>query len=250
MKKLLYWIPTSIFLLNFGLLLVVFHILQVIAYNVFGYTAHKKTVDSLMWWLNRNLIFVGSLVKIDNLAGNLPTDKPMIVVSNHHSVFDITTIGYALRKHHPKYISKNSLGKGIPSISYNLRKGGSVLIDRDNPKEAIRVIGAFCEYLNEKKYAGVIFPEGTRSRDGKVLPFKAMGLVKMLREMPDATVVPVALENFWHIEEFRWKPVPFGYPLRCTILPAIDRSAFSDKEIVKKVEELIKEKAESRLEKI
>ena len=42
-----------------------------------------------------------------------------------------------MRKWHPKFISKKELGKGIPSVSYNLKYGGSALIDRKDPKQAL-----------------------------------------------------------------------------------------------------------------
>lgn len=248
MKKILYWIPTSIFLLVFGILIVINHVFQVIAYQVFGYQAHKKVVDSLLWWLNHIILIVGYTYKVENLAGDLPTDKPMIIVSNHQGMFDISMIGYTLRKHHPKYVSKIELAKGIPSISYNLRYGGSVVIDRKNGKDAIIKIKAFSKYLNENNRAGVIFPEGTRTRDGKMRPFKAIGLKVMLRDMPDATVVPVALENFWHIEKYGLMPVPFGYKLKCTILPSIDRTKHNDNEVIAILEEQIKAIAERNIE--
>lgn len=244
MKKILYWIPTSIFLVIFGLLLVIFHVLQVIAYNVFGYQAHKKVLDSLLWWLNHIIFIVGYPYKIDNQAGDLPTDKPMIIVSNHQGMFDISMIGFTLRKHHPKYVAKAALAKGIPSISYNLRNGGSVLIDRKNGREAIQKISEFSKYLNENNRAGVIFPEGTRTRNGKMLPFKPIGLKVMLKAMPNATVVPVALENFWTIEKYRLRPIPFGKTVKCTILPPIDRTKYNNNEIVQLLETQIKAIAE------
>lgn len=241
MKKILYWIPTSIFLLVFGILIIIFHALQYLGLKIFGYEGQRNAVDGLMWCLNHILKIVGSPFTVDNQAGDLPTDKPMIIVSNHQGMFDITMIGVHMRKHHPKYVSKASLAKGIPSISFNLRHGGSVLIDRNNGREAIVKIKEFCQYLKKHNRAGVIFPEGTRTRDGKMRPFKPIGLKVMLKEMPDATVVPVAMQNFWHIERYGLRPIPFGHRLKCTILPALDRSQFkNDNEIIQEIERQIK----------
>lgn len=247
MKKILYWIPTSIFLLVFGILIVINHGFQVLANKFFGYQAHKKVVDSLLWWLNHIILIVGYTYKVENLAGDLPTNKPMIIVSNHQGMFDISMIGYTLRKHHPKYVSKIELATGIPSISYNLRHGGSVVIDRKNGKDAILKIKKFAKYLNENNRAGVIFPEGTRTRDGKMREFKAIGLKVMLRDMPDAIVVPIALEDFWYIERYGLKPVPFGRKITCTIMPPIDRTKYNDNEIIALLEEQIKAVAERGL---
>ena len=240
MKKILYWIPTSIFLIVFGFLLVFFHALQYLGLKVFGYEGQRNAVDGLMWCLNHILKIVGYPFTVIDQAGDLPMDKPMIIVSNHQGMFDISMIGVYMRKYHPKYVSKHTLAKGIPSISFNLRHGGSVLIDRKKGKEAIVKIKVFCKYLNENNRAGVIFPEGTRTRDGKMLPFKPMGLKVMLKEMPDATVVPVALENFWTIEKYGLRPVPWGKRLKCTIMPPIDRSKYTNNEIIELLEQQIK----------
>ena len=79
-------------------------------------------------------------------------------------------------------------------------------------------------------------------------PFKAIGLKVMLRDMPDATVVPVALGNFWHIEKYGLMPVPFGRKIKCTILPPIDRTQYNDNEVIALLEEQIKAIAERNIE--
>lgn len=225
MKKFLLWIPTVIFFLVFGLILLVFHPLQVMALKL-GYIHHKRTVDTMIWCINHALLLVGSPIRYRGreVLANLPKDKPLILVSNHQSMFDIPAIGWVFRAHHPKYIAKVSLAKGIPSISYNIRNGGSIYINRKDRKAAIRQINAFADYLNRTNRSGTIFPEGTRSRDGQVKPFKPGGLLQMLECMPEAIVVPIALHNFWKITRFGMKPIPFGTRLGCTILPPPDRS--------------------------
>ena len=54
------------------------------------------------------------------------------------------------------------LGRGILSVSFNLRNGGSVLIDRKKPVESINKIKTFAQKVNREKWSAVIFPEGTR----------------------------------------------------------------------------------------
>jgi 1-acyl-sn-glycerol-3-phosphate acyltransferase len=76
---------------------------------------------------------------------NLTVGKPLIIVANHQSTYDIPPIIWYLKKFHPKFISKKHLGKGIPGVSYNLRNGGSVLIDRRRRDEAIKLIKIFAE---------------------------------------------------------------------------------------------------------
>lgn len=235
MRKIIYWIPTLIFGVTFFLILLFFHPLQVLA-RAISYQAHKVTVDAMIWSLNQSLLLIGMRRKTIKHVKQLPTDRPLILVSNHQSMFDIPTIGQIFRKHHPKYIAKKSLAKGIPSISYNIRHGGSITIDRKNKESAVSTIQQFCEYLNKHNFAGCIFPEGTRSKDGNVRPFKKLGLVTMLEQMPNAVIVPIVLQNYWIIGKYNMTPIPFGVPLRCIVLEPIERVNKSVDQIVAEIE--------------
>ncbi|MEM6700398.1 MAG: lysophospholipid acyltransferase family protein [Bacteroidota bacterium] len=195
----------------------------------------------MIWSINICLLLVGARRKIKNLAGDLPSDRPMIIVSNHQSMFDIPAIGGLLQKHHPKYISKKSLAKGIPGVSINIRRGGSAVIDRRDKEGAIKAIDNFCQYLNENNYAGCIFPEGTRSKDGSLAGFRVGGLKHMIEAMPNATIVPVVLGHFWKIGRYNMAPIPFGIPLRCTILPAVERTHKDTLQLITEIEEQIKQ---------
>ena len=187
-------ILTPLFFLVFGLILVLFHPIQVIARNVFGAKAHDKTVFALNFWLMKALHILGVSYSFHNFK-KLPKDVPIIIISNHQSMWDIPTIIWKFRAHRPKFVAKKELAKGIPSISYNLRNGGSVSIDRKDPKGAILKIKAFAKLVKENCFAVCIFPEGTRSRDGKVKPFKVAGVKTLMDEIPEALVVPVAIKN-------------------------------------------------------
>ena len=88
---------------------------------------------------------------------NLTTGKSLIIVANHQSAYDIPPIIWYLKKFHPKFISKKQLGRGIPGVSYNLRNGGSVLIDRSRPEESIGLIKIFAQKLERNKWSAVIF---------------------------------------------------------------------------------------------
>ena len=139
---------TVIFYLLFGLDLLIFHPIQWLFFNVFGYQAHKKSVDYLNFFILACLRVLGTTFKI-KVPENLPNDAPIIIVSNHQSLWDIPPLIWHLRKLHPKFVSKIELGKGIPSVSYNLRHGGAVLIDRKNPRQALSEMLKFANYLSE-----------------------------------------------------------------------------------------------------
>lgn len=242
MKKILLWIPTIPFLLGFGLILLVFHVLQVIALKL-GYRAHNMVVSGMIFFLNLNLWWLLSPVKFTNLAKNIPKNKPAIIVSNHQSMFDIQAIAQILKKQHPKFISKKSLAYGIPSVSYNIRNGGSVYFERPKREdsesiktrkrtEAINKLNDFTIYLNQTNRAGVIFPEGTRSKDGHLKEFKKQGLLTMLENMPNATIIPVALDGFWRLTQYRLKPMGCWLNLSCTVLPIVERANKSYEDII------------------
>ena len=144
MLKLLSYPLTVIFFLLFGLVLVIFHPIQWLCLKVFGYNAHKKSVSILNWFIMRCTNVLGTRYSFKN-DQNIPTDRPLIIVTNHQSMYDIPPIIWYMRKYHPKFVSKIELGKGIPSVSYNLRHGGSALIDRKDPKQSIT------ELLNPSK---------------------------------------------------------------------------------------------------
>ena len=137
-------------------------------------------------------------------------DRPHIIVSNHQSMYDIPPIIWYMRRLHPKFISKKELGKGIPSVSYNLRHGGSVLIDRKNSKKSLNAIKGFGSYLSQYKRSGVIFPEGTRSKNGKIKAFHQNGLKALLQSCPEAIVVPVSINNSWKLQQWGMFPLPIG----------------------------------------
>lgn len=212
MRKLLA-IPLSVvFYLAFGLCLVVFHILQVICLGLFGYQAHKKSVDILNFFLLRCLNLLGNRVVFRNQF-NLTRDQPHIFVANHQSMFDIPPLIWHLRHYHPKFIAKKELGKGIPSISYNLAHGGSALIDRKNSTQALAAIKSFGQYLKKNKRSAVIFPEGTRSRTGIPKAFSRNGMKTLLDECPLASIVPITINNSWKLQAYGAFPMNIALKL-------------------------------------
>ena len=104
MKKLLDYLLSSLYLLYFFLALGVFHLVQVVAWNVFGPKTHKKSVDMLNGFLTYGLCITGSWATYHKL-GEIPDNRPIIFVSNHQSMFDITGIVWFLRKYYPIFVS-------------------------------------------------------------------------------------------------------------------------------------------------
>ncbi len=230
MKKIIAFPFSILFYLVFGSILVVFHVIQIVALRGFGYQAHKTSVDFLNLCITRSLLLLGTRVSFNNPIPIL-SNQSYIIVSNHQSLYDIPPIIWYLRKTHPKFISKKELGKGIPSVSYNLRHGGSVLIDRKDRRQAITSIIDFGEYLTKHKRSGVIFPEGTRSRDGKLKKFHESGLQTMIKYTPEALVLPVSIQNSWKLQQWGSFPLPVGVKIQFKVHEPISAKAHTFKEI-------------------
>lgn len=166
-------------------------------------------VSLLNWSLMRSTNVLGTTYRFTN-PYDIPTDRPLIIVTNHQSMYDIPPIIWYMRKHHPKFVSKKELGKGIPSVSYNLRHGGSVLIDRKDAKGSLMEIGKLGFYIEKYNRTAVIFPEGTRSRDGHPKPFKPMGLKMLMKKAPSALIIPISINNSWKLVRFGKFPMGLG----------------------------------------
>src|SRR5690554_5158510 len=114
-------------------------------------------------------------------------------------MFDIPPLIYYLRKHHAKFISKIELTRGIPSISFNLLHGGGANIDRQDSKQSIAEILKLAKNMKKNKWSVVIFPEGTRAREGIMKSFHVGGIATILKKVPDALIVPIAINQSWRM---------------------------------------------------
>ncbi len=238
MQKIISYPLSIIYYILFGTTLVVFHIIQWLCFNLFGYEAHKKSVDILSFFLVANTYVLGTRYEIKGMD-RLPKDIPLIIAANHQSLYDITTISWFMRKTHPKFISKIELGKGIPSISYNLNHGGSVLIDRKDPKQSLSAIKNIAQYIETNKRTVVIFPEGTRSKTGKPRKFAENGLKILCKYAPSAYVAPVTINNSWKMTRWGSFPLGLGNKIIVTIHDPLSVMDIPFPEIFKKTEQAV-----------
>ncbi len=216
MQKIISYPLSVIYYLLFISTLIIFHPIQWICFNVFGYEAHKRSVAIMNFFLLRNTHVLGTTYDFQN-RDVLPNGVPLIIVSNHQSLYDIIPIIWFMRKWHPKFVSKKELGKGIPSVSYNLRHGGSVLIDRKDAKQALTEIKKMGEYIEKHNRSAVIFPEGTRSKDGVPKKFSESGLKLLCKYAPSAYIVPISINNSWKMVRFGQFPMGLGNRITFTI---------------------------------
>ncbi|AOW08874.1 lysophospholipid acyltransferase family protein [Flavobacterium gilvum] len=239
MQKLISYPLSLIVLILVLLTLVVFHPIQWICLHVFGYQAHKKSVDYLNFILLKIVLLLGTTFSCKN-AESVPKGVPVIFVANHQSLYDIIAIIWFLRRYHPKFVSKKELGKGVPSVSFNLRHGGSVLIDRKDPKQAIPTIKKIADYIEKHKRSAVIFPEGTRSRNGIPKEFAQTGLKILCKNTPSAYVVPISINNSWKLLRYGTFPYGLGSHISLEIHDAFAVKDFEFNEIMQKTESSVK----------
>jgi 1-acyl-sn-glycerol-3-phosphate acyltransferase len=159
-------------------------------------------------------------------------------------MYDISPIVRAFRKHHVKFISKKELGKKIPSISYNLRKGGSVLIDRKNGAQSIKEILKLGRKMEDKNWSVCIFPEGTRSKYGQLRTFHLAGFKTLLKASPNALIVPFAIDGNYKLHRWGQFPLNIGIKLKYTALEPIARQELNDEDLL----ELIRAKIAASLQ--
>ena len=240
MQKLISYPLSIIYYLCFGFFLVIFHPIQWICFNVFGYQAHKKSVDYLNFFLVRCTNLLGTSYQFENTEF-IPKNVPVIFVANHQSLYDIVAIIWYLRDYHCKFVSKKELGNGIPSVSYNLNHGGSVLIDRKDPKQAIPLIKGLSEYIENNTRSAVIFPEGTRSKTGSPKLFAVNGLKMLYKFAPDAYFLPITINNSWKMTKFGQFPLGLGNKLEFQIHEPMKISEYKFEEIFEKTEKVITE---------
>ncbi len=233
-KRIFSYPLSVIFYLFFVLTLLIFHPLQWLGVHLGGTKAHRGVINLMNLCLLRCLHALGVTFSFKN-DHKLPKDRSLIIVSNHQSMFDIPLISWYLRRHKPKFISKIELGKGMPSVSYNLRHGGHVLIDRKNPKQSVPALSKFGRFIAKNKYSAVIFPEGTRSRDGNPKEFAPTGLKILFKNAPEALVVPVTINNSWKLVKYGNFPMGIGLHLTLEVQEPIEIKEFETQELLEKI---------------
>jgi 1-acyl-sn-glycerol-3-phosphate acyltransferase len=240
MKKFFGYILTPFSALAFMLSLCIFHPVQWVCYRFFGYKAHKRSVDLLNLCLVRSIYFTGNTVKFTNHQ-SLPPGRPIIFLANHQSMLDIPPLIWYLRKYNAKFISKIELTSGIPSISYNLKYGGGANIDRKDSRQSIAEIVKLAERMKANKWSAVIFPEGTRSKDGNIKPFQIGGIATIIKKCPEVLLVPIVIRNSWKIVKFGFFPLNAFTSMSLEVLPAIEPGKTPIDELILTLENRIRE---------
>jgi 1-acyl-sn-glycerol-3-phosphate acyltransferase len=191
------------------------------------------------WWSRGVLGSAGVHLHVRSGATFDPK-RSYVVMSNHVSSVDIWAIFLAV----PiplRFIAKKQLGQ-IPLFGWAMRAGRFIFIDRQNAASARRTIDHAAERIRGGSSV-VIFPEGTRSRDGKLGPFKKGGFHLAINS--GAEVVPVAIRGTREVMprgSLLIRPgdvsIEIGEPISTQGLGPDDRQALLDK-VRARIEEML-----------
>jgi 1-acyl-sn-glycerol-3-phosphate acyltransferase len=153
-----------------------------------GYFAHWCART----WSRLILRTTGVTVEVSGLDRLVP-GRTYIFVSNHQSIYDIPILFWSL-PFQLRIIAKESLGR-FPFLGWHLRRTGHMLVNRARPDRV--AIFAWASALTSNGLSLIVFPEGTRSRDGRVGRFKGGSFFLALEA--GLPVVPLSVVGSRHV---------------------------------------------------
>jgi 1-acyl-sn-glycerol-3-phosphate acyltransferase len=180
-------------------------------------------------WSRDILAAAGTPVIAEGLE-QIPRDQPVLYASNHSSMFDIWAL-FATLPGSLRFVAKQELFR-IPLLGGAMRAVGHIPIDRAARKRSFEAYDEAARTIR-RGFSGVVFPEGTRSRTGELLPFKnAPFALAIAAQVP---VVPIYVHDTFEIlpkGAWRLRPRPIrllaGAPIPTAGLGPDDRERLRD----------------------
>jgi len=186
-------------------------------------------------WISRNwarfmLFPTGVRLTIEGRE-RLKPGQPYYFVGNHQSAIDIPIIMLATGGD-VRFMAKDTLFK-IPIMGPAMVRCGYVPIDRNDARSALRALKLALERMKHDPISFAMFPEGTRTYDGRLLPFRKGALkIGLLSGMP---VVPFSIDGAWRVNDrarFEIKPGPvrvvFHEPIPVETLSRLNSTELRD----------------------
>lgn len=132
-------------------------------------------------------------------VGRLPTSDPVLVVANHQSLVDICVLTLMADPYIPGFVARTRYARFVPLVSPCIRLAGCPAIDpKKDPRGAARIMA---EAARTHPHGLLVFPEGHRTTDGSVRPFRTSGLLAILgaRRLP---VYLAVTDGLWAARRF------------------------------------------------
>ena len=146
------------------------------------------------WILRMARVILGIRLDVSGIEG-IEKKKAYIFMSNHLSIIDGPLL-FMLIPQYLRVILKKEAFR-IPIIAQAMRQIGFIPVDRKRLKGGKESIDRASRMIREKGFSFLIFPEGTRSRDGELQPFKRGGVFLALNSRVD--ILPVTIKGTYEI---------------------------------------------------
>lgn len=149
-------------------------------------------------WIAKSLTALIRLggARID-IEGTIDCAQAGVVIMNHQSVLEIPAMIHILRPRLPRFVARSRYARRIPTVSRAIEYLDCIVIDprRDRAGAVVAIKRAAEEGLH---HTVMLFPEGHRTRDGEIAPFRPAGMIALLegRELPVFTIVG---DGFWRL---------------------------------------------------
>jgi 1-acyl-sn-glycerol-3-phosphate acyltransferase len=142
--------------------------------------------------------YVGfKIIRDSRLRQKLP--KRFLIISNHQSLADIAVLAYSFPRHNVRFVAKKELKYGVPAISFTLRKAEHALVSRKGDFRSARSeLLRLARLASRKPICPTVFPEGTRSKSGKVNRFHSAAVRTILGRCP-MPALSVAVDGGYRI---------------------------------------------------
>lgn len=173
---------------------------------------------------------------------NVPTNVKPLFVGNHVSNYDPIVTWYVFKKWKPAFVSKTANFK-IPVFGRIIRKCCFMEIDRENPRNAIKTICNAAELLKKQDVSVGVYPEGTRSKSCKLLPFHN-GVFKIAQKANAPLVVVHISETEKIYKNIPWKHTDVQIKV-VDVMSAEELASMRSEEIGKRVREALEKEGKS-----
>ena len=200
-----------------------------IIFSFFDWSGRPIAWVAKQW--SKLLLFISGIPYTVNGLDHLDPDQQYVFTANHESAFDILLV-YAALPHKLVFLAKTELKK-IPFLGWAMVLGKHIFVDRKNHKAALASMDIAKDSLKKYPRSIMIFPEGTRSLDGQIKPFKRGGTVLAIET--GLPVVPVAICGTFDVIKkgsFNIQPkkigLVIGHPVPTTGLSIKDRNTVTE----------------------